>query len=585
MTRIAVIDKEKCSPAKCQNLCLKLCPRNRTGEECIIIGEDGKPEIDETICAGCGICSNRCPFEAIHIINLPEELKKDPIHQYGKNGFRLYNLPIPIFGKVVGILGQNGIGKSTAIKIISGMLKPNMGDLSKKEHDVNELIKFFKGTEAQIFFEKVKNKEITIAYKPQSVDLIPRTFKGNVKELLKKVDERNKIDEITKKLGIEKILESDISKISGGELQRVAIAACVLKKANLYVFDEPTSYLDVKQRIVVSKFIRELADENTALIVVEHDLIILDYIADLINVMYGQESCYGVVSLPKSAKAGINIYLEGYLKEENMRFRNNKIKFETSTPAKMTNENVLTSWENIEKNLGKFKLKADKGNIYKKAIIGVLGENAIGKTSFVKILAGVIKQDKGEIKEKIKVSYKPQYINTNSDEIVASVLKDAIIGYNTQIIRPLNLKQLLTKKVNELSGGELQRVAIAACLSKKAELYLLDEPSAYLDVEQRLILSKVIKELAEREGKTMLIVDHDVLFIDYLSDELIVFEGEPAVNGIVNGPFAMAEGMNKFLKGLDMTFRRDPESHRPRANKLDSQMDQKQKKKNKFYYV
>ncbi|MBA3064186.1 ATP-binding cassette domain-containing protein, partial [Candidatus Woesearchaeota archaeon] len=295
--------------------------------------------------------------------------------------------------------------------------------------------------------------------------------------------------------------------------------------------------------------------------------------------------CYGVVSQPKSAKAGINVYLSGYLKEENIRFRDHIIKFMEKPPVKTTKSNVLTGWTEIEKKLGSFRLDAKQGNIYKNEVVGILGENAIGKTSFVKILAGVIKSDKGVITNNVKVSYKPQYINTESEEIVATVLKDAVANYSTQIIRPLEIKPLLLKKLSELSGGELQRVSIAACLSKEADLYLLDEPSAYLDVEQRLAVSKAIKEMAESESRAMLVVDHDILFIDYLSEELIVFDGIPAVKGIAQGPFSMEQGMNKFLKGLDMTFRRDPESHRPRANKLNSQMDSKQKKENKFYYV
>ena len=317
MTRIAVIEKEKCNPEGCGNyLCIRVCPINKSGEECIVKGEEGKPIINEELCTGCGICPRRCPYGAISIINLPQELTEKPIHQYGKNGFHLYNLPTPIFGKVVGILGKNGIGKSTAIKILASVLEPNLGNIEEKAFDFDNLIDYFKGTEAQLFFEKVKNKEIKIAYKPQQVDLIPKTQKGKVKELLKKVDEKNRLDEIAKELEIEKILDNDITKISGGELQRVAIAATVLKKANLYIFDEPTSYLDIKQRLKVAKFIRDLADEKTAVMVVEHDLIILDYMADLIHLMYGKEAVYGIVSLPKPTKAGINVYLAGFLKEK-----------------------------------------------------------------------------------------------------------------------------------------------------------------------------------------------------------------------------------------------------------------------------
>ena len=142
----------------------------------------------------------------------------------------------------------------------------------------------------------------------------------------------------------------------------------------------------------------------------------------------------------------------------------------------------------------------------------------------------------------------------------------------------------MQKKLSELSGGELQRVAICVCLAQDADLYLLDEPSAYLDVEQRLKVSKVLENIISKREKSALVVDHDLLFIDYVSQDLIVFDGSPAKEGKVNGPFSMEEGMTAFLKDLGITFRRDEESKRPRANKEGSVKDREQKKKEKYYY-
>lgn len=586
--RIMVVNKERCNPIGCGDyLCIKVSPSNRMGKEAIVKSVDGKVEVNEDVMSDADIiAAHKCPFNALDMIKLPNELEKEPIHRYGKNGFSLYSLPIPMFGKVVGVIGRNGIGKSTAIKILAGVLKPNFGAIAKND-DLNydELITYFKGTEAQIFFENLKKGEIKIGYKPQAVDLIPKQFEGNVEELLRKVDEKGIFDKIIDELSLRNFLSNKLNEISGGELQRVAIAATVMKKANVYIFDEPTSYLDIKQRIKVSKFIRSLANENTAVLVIEHDLIILDYMTDLIHLMYGKEDSYGIVSMVKNTKAGINIYLEGYMKDENMRFRDHKISFFSSHEEKTRlNDDVLTSWPKFKKDFGNFSLISHEGDVKKHDVIGILGENGIGKTSFVKILAGIIKPGEGEIDSDLKISYKPQYLE-GSDELVMIFLKEAIEKYKSQLIIPLNLEFLFMKKLNQLSGGQLQRVAIAYCLSQKADLYLLDEPSAYLDVEQRLIVSKVIKDVMEDKGKASLIVDHDLLFIDYLSDKLIVFDGVPAVKGEARGPYEMQDGMNHFLNDLNITMRRDPENNRPRVNKLESQKDREQKQGNKYYYV
>ncbi|MFH1917184.1 MAG: ribosome biogenesis/translation initiation ATPase RLI [Nanoarchaeota archaeon] len=580
MTRIAVVDKQKCFPVKCGNyLCIRLCPVNRTGTDCIVVDADKKIHIIEETCTGCGICVHRCPFGAINIINLPEALDKPPIFRYSKNGFALYNLPAPIFGKVIGIIGRNGIGKSTAVRILAGLLKPNMGNFDR-DATGKEVISYFKGTEAHLFFEKVHKGEIRLSYKPQQVDLIPKQYKGTVHQLLKKVDEKGELDRIVSLLDLKDFLDSDISKISGGELQRVAIAACVLKKANVYFFDEPTSFLDIKQRLKVAQFLRGLADKDTSVIVIEHDLIILDYMSDLVHIMYGLEGVYGIVSQVKVTKGGINTYLEGFLREENVRFRDAKIVFTEKPPEKFSQDATLTEWTAIDEKLGRFHLKAEPGIITKHDVVGILGENGIGKTTFVKILAGVIKT-KGNLSD-LKIAYKPQYLEV-SDEPVLAYLKNAM-KYE-MLFRPLHLKELFEQNLSELSGGQLQRVYIAKALSEDADLFLLDEPSAYLDVEQRLAVSKIIREMMFQRGKACLVVDHDLLFLDYLSKRLIVFDGKPAISGEAKGPYSMEEGMNHFLRALDITFRRDDENGRPRANKVDSQMDRKQKGEGKLYYT
>ena len=577
--RIAVIEKEKCNPISCGGfLCIRVSPGNRMGREVFVKGPDGKAQVNEENCTDAeSVTVKKCPFKAIHMVKLPQKLTSQPVHRYGKDGFILYGLATPVFGKVVGILGVNGIGKSTAIKILSRFLEPNLG---KEKSDFQELLQYFKGSEAQLFFEKLGKNEIKISYKPQNVDAIPKTFSGKVIELLKKADETKNLRRISELLEIEDILENEIKTLSGGELQRVAIAAAALKKAEVYFFDEPTSFLDVSQRIKVSNFIRSLATPETSVVVIEHDLVFLDHMTDLVHVMYGEAGAYGIVSQSKPTRNAINSYLDGYLKEENVRFRKNQIKFSSRPLDRAIQAEPLVSWTDLRKKLGNFTLSATSGGLPKKSVIGIAGPNGIGKTTFVKMIAKAERPDQGEIKGTASVSYKPQYLDTHSNETVETFLKTS-----SAIMEKLDLEPLMKKKANELSGGELQRVAIAECLSKDSDLYLFDEPSAHLDVEQRLVISKILKERMEESGKTALVVEHDLVFLDYLSDRVMVFEGEPSRSGQVSGVFEMEEGMNKFLTNLEVTVRRDKESLRPRINKPDSRLDQEQKSSGKRYYA
>jgi len=134
MVRIAVIDYDVCRPSKCNLECVRFCPINKSGSKAIELSEtkNGKPIIYEAVCVGCSICVRKCPYKAITITNLPDELEKRLVHRYGINAFKLYGLPTPINNRVLGIVGKNGIGKTTAVKILSGELIPNLGILDTK---------------------------------------------------------------------------------------------------------------------------------------------------------------------------------------------------------------------------------------------------------------------------------------------------------------------------------------------------------------------------------------------------------------------------------------------------------------------
>ncbi len=586
--RIVVHDKELCRYDSCGYKCVKICPINRSGEECVVEGEDRYPIFNEELCIGCGICSKACEklgFNAISVVNLPKELEEDPIHRYGKNQFALYKLPIPKKNVVNGLIGPNGVGKTTVLNILSGNIKPNIG-LFRKKVPWDFIIDKFKGTELQEYLEMLSGKGFEIGYKPQHVDLIPNMWKGKVKDLLSKYRGYEKVVE---RLGMNEMLEKGVKTLSGGELQLLAIAAVLSKEHDFYFFDEPSSYLDVKQRLLVAKEIRKLS-ENKEVMVVEHDLAILDYLSDHVHILYGKPGTFGVVSNPYGVRVGINTYLEGYIKEENVRFRDKPIFFSKSArvPGK---DQLLLEFSGFEKSFEDFFLKTEPGEIHKGEVIGILGANSIGKTTFIRMLVGELKPNKGEF-VKMRLSYKPQRLVLEKEEKKLEVKEYIKINVgkrlqNTEfkrILSSLGIERNLEKKMKTLSGGELQAVFIACSLGKEHDILLLDEPSAFLDVEQRLKISKIIRNHVESNEISAFVVDHDLQVIDSIADRIMVFEGEGGKEGLGRKPCEIKDGMNNFLRKLEITFRRDPQTGRARANKPDSQKDREQKEMGEYYY-
>ncbi|KAF8115330.1 hypothetical protein N665_0029s0165 [Sinapis alba] len=597
LTRIAIVSEDRCKPKKCRQECKKSCPVVKTGRLCIEVTPTSKTAfLSEELCIGCGICVKKCPFEAIQIINLPKDLEKDTTHRYRSNAFKLHRLPVPRPGQVLGLVGTNGIGKSTALKILAGKLKPNLGRFDNPP-DWEEILAHFRGSELQSYFTRVVEEHLKTAIKPQHVDHIKKIVQGDLGEMLEKLDERGMMEQIVADLELNPVLDRRAKDVSGGELQRFAIAAVFVKKAEIYMFDEPSSFLDVRQRLKAAQVIRSLLRPDSYVIVVEHDLSVLDYLSDFICCLYGKPTAYGVVTLPFSVREGINVFLAGFIPTENLRFRDESLTFKVSETPQESDGEVKSyaryKYPNMSKTLGSFKLEVMEGDFTDSQIVVMLGENGTGKTTFIRMLAGALKPDEGveEDMPVFNVSYKPQTYDAQRECSVRQLLHERIRDaymhpqFVSDVMKPLKIEQLLDQAICTLSGGESQRVGITLCLGKPADIYLIDEPSAYLDSEQRITASKVIKRFILHAKKTAFIVEHDFIMATYLADRVIVYEGQPSIKCMAHSPQSLLTGMNLFLSHLNITFRRDPTNFRPRINKLESTKDREQKSAGSYYYL
>jgi ATP-binding cassette subfamily E protein 1 len=569
--RVAVIKESECeAPDNCNYICAEVCPRVRQGaKETVYARENGKAAITESLCISCGICVKRCPFDAIRIINLPDEMAKNITFQYGVNTFRTFNIATPIENKVVGLIGRNGIGKTTNIKLISNELVPNFGDF-KREYTYEEVIKSFRGKDIQPYLTKLYSNNLKIAKKSQSF-----TQTGKVRDLVK----TNRFNLVT-----EDILDRDTETLSGGEAQIVEIAKTLDESADVYIFDEPMNYLDINARINVATKIKE-ALNNKTVVVVEHDLVMLDYLTEFIQVLYGSESNYGIASHIMPSRNGINNYLEGYLPTENVRFRDYNIKIKKTLPP-VSNEPFI-SWPEFVVDLKDFKLDTKGGQLYRGDIIGIIGENGIGKSTFIKALAGLIETNIGKLDLGIKLSYKPQILKP-FDMLVSNALLSINPEYEKDLgvisaINKLGINKLMNKNVNNLSGGELQKLAIITTLMKPADIYLIDEPSANLDIEDRLECMNIISSFISSRNKCAIVVDHDLAFLDSTCPKSILFSGKKGVRGMTDEIESTGKAINNFLKNIDVTIRRDKDSGRPRINQKGSRLDIEQKTANIYF--
>lgn len=663
--RLVLIDQDKVKP---NSEAFHYFKRNAggCGKSCIEISSKNKRVIVSEL--ACAVCVNRCkqcPGDAVSVVKLPTQLTaNDPIHRYGPNAFELHGLPMPRPGHVLGLLGTNGTGKSTALKILSGRLKPNMGNLDNPP-DWSSIVSSFRGSDLQNYFQSILEDKLKAAIKPQLESGFVRRLHGKtVRSLLQARDERGMMDRYVKDLDLTHLLDRNVADLSGGELQRFATACTLCRDADVYMFDEVTSFLDVKQRMQVTKLIRSLVHERETavdewpgdgleapkkkyVIVVEHDLTILDYMSDYVQCLYGSPGAYGVVTARSKGKSGINQFLAGYIVAENMKFRNHELTFKVSISDYMVNteekeesakqhsvdddakrktglfeypsmSHTRTSENDNGDAASTFDLRIEAGSFRDGECIALMGENGTGKTTFMEILAGLTKEQRGGAAEAtigsfcankdphgnsvnpslaaLGVSYKKQGLNPKLRRFKGSVqdllereVNSALADrqFRLLVMKPLKVDDILDLPVASLSGGEMQKVSIVSCLGVgSASVYLIDEPSAALDCEQRIIAAKVMKRwVVHHLGRTLFVVEHDFCMTAAMADRVIVYEGTPGVACTARAPVGVAEGFNRFLQALNITFRRDPTNFRPRINKLGSQIDKQQKANGEYYML
>ncbi|MFH1200605.1 MAG: ATP-binding cassette domain-containing protein, partial [Candidatus Micrarchaeota archaeon] len=560
MPRIAVVDERLCFPLKCNLECVRGCPINRVGKDCLYVYDKvrGKPksdgtaqapvhvtkreytkeerqnglaEVDPVLCTGCGICPKVCPFHAITIINIAEAKPEDLVFSYGFNSFGLYRLALPKTG-LIAIVGENGCGKSTNVKLLAGILEPQR----KPSKEIEEYFAAGRGS---------------FVVKPQELS-VPKETK-TVGRLLEGIDEAGRLAGLAKLFDLEALLERKLEQLSGGELQRVVIAAALARERETYFLDEPFSFLDYAYRIRLTEYLKENFMEKRVLLV-DHDLSLLSYAASQAYILYGRESAYGIVSQVYATDRAINMFLEGFIAPENVKFRQNAISYKAYAEGEQ--KQPLYEIPEMEVRRGTFKANNESAfSLMAGEIVGVAGPNGIGKSA---ICTEIFEKSAG------KAAMKPQLIERQNKAVGESLAGGDL--FSDAAVKAMGLRRLEFLKESDLSGGQLQRLKVFECLAQDKPLYILDEPTNMLDAAARITLSKVLRDRATGQH-AVLVVDHDLEFLYNTADRMVVMEGTPAVQGRIAGVFPKDEGIQMLMKQFGLSYRRDVDTKRLKLNK------------------
>lgn len=423
-------------------------------------------------------------------------------------------------GELILVMGRTGSGKSTLLR----MLKKELVPAGKMEGNVMSNAK-------------------SVAFVQQNPDtsFVAEKVRGELafaleNKCLEQHEIALKIGETASYFNIIDLLDKEVSKLSGGEKAVVQIASSIITDADVLILDEPFSQLDPKACRQITDVIKRINEElGVTIVLSSHEC---NGIVDICNRMIVLEKgkviaddtppdiakndnlidffpCYTALfdERPLSVKSAVS--LAGVLKEKNIQY---PAKSEVVLEAK----NITFSYGRREKDvLSSLSYQAYKGKIH-----AIAGANGSGKTTLLKALAGIKKCYAGKIRRNGKPAYLPQNVKYL---FTKDTVREEI---NTDTAKCFELENCLNQHPYDLSGGQMQKLALAILSQQNFDVLLLDEPSKSLDYSNKKMLKSYMKSLAE-QGKTVIFVSHDMDFISetadyvsFLADGIITLTGD-----------------------------------------------------------
>ncbi|EIB8566908.1 ABC-F family ATP-binding cassette domain-containing protein [Campylobacter coli] len=501
-------------------------------------------------------------------------------------------------GEKIAIIGKNGEGKSSLLKALLGTLALDSGRVVRQNGKsiamLSQTVDFSANLSVKeaikIELEEIYNtlKEYEALQSKLEKEPTSKEYLKQMDDLIALIDSKDawnieaKITRVLKEFSLLDYSDRLVCTLSGGEIRRVGLCILLLKNPDILLLDEPTNHLDV----YMTSFLEDLLkNSKMCVIFISHDRYFIDAIAHkCVEVDQGKLSVFKggyanylekktqiLESLAKShetllkhlkseeewLRRGVKARLkrnEGR-KERIFKMREEakknpgaikRLKLEISRAAlNFTGEKIpnrkkmLFELKNVSKNLGEKALFTDfSSRILQGERIAIVGKNGCGKSTFLKMLLGELKQDSGEIKRgEIKIGYFDQARSlVNSDKTLLEIFcpngGDRVevrgknmhaYGYLKNFLFP---KEFLDKSVSILSGGEKNRVALALLFTEEYDVLILDEPTNDLDIATINILEEYLLSF---EG-AILLVSHDRYFVDKIATKLYAFENGAKIN-------------------------------------------------------